>query len=342
MKIAIDTSPLKSGHKGRGVGAYTRNLVDSLKKANSEIKFATFSEIIPEADLIHYPYFDFFVRSLPFRKKNKTIVTIHDTIPLVFPSHFPSGIKGSFNLAFQKLSLKSVDHIITDSNSSKKDIVEYMGVPSEKITTVYLAPALGDLDENKINQIDVRKKYQLSEQYMLYVGDINYNKNLPRLISAIGSLSHFQLVIVTRADVDSNIIEASDLRDSISKLPNPNLVKILKIDKQIELASLYKSADWYIQPSLYEGFGLPVLEAMKMGTPVICSQTSSLPEIAGESAIYFNPNSKDKIASAITHAFSLGKIQKQKLIGDGFEQVKKFSWDKVAEETIKVYQKVLG
>src|ERR1035437_9648563 len=146
MKIAIDMSPLKTGnflqHRVRGTGFYLENLKRSLLKyyPKNEYIFFTRGEKLPkDVEVVHYPYFEPFFLTLPVFSKNKKIVTVHDLTPLVFPDHFKSGLKGNLKWQIQKLALKNADAIITDSESSKKDIVKFAGINSEKIKVVYLA-----------------------------------------------------------------------------------------------------------------------------------------------------------------------------------------------------------
>ena len=209
MKIAIDTSPLESGHKIRGVGFYLKNLKAALLKYHSEndyIFFSKTSEIPKDVDLVHYPYFDPFFITLPLIKKHRTVVTVHDLTPLVFPAHFPSGAKGKLKWQIQKNTLKKTDAIITDSESSKNDIVKYTDIAKNKINTVYLAAG----DEFKVLNKELQTtnhklqtKYNLPEKFALYVGDVTWNKNLPRLIKAI-NLTKIPLVMVGAALVNKN------------------------------------------------------------------------------------------------------------------------------------------
>src|SRR6266581_1905653 len=142
MKIAIDISPLQTGHKVRGVGFYLKNLKKTLLRydtRNDYIFFAQDEKLDNKADLVHYPYFEPFFITLPFFSKQKRVVTVHDLTPIVFPEHFPAGIKGKFSWQVQKFNLQRSDGIITDSESSKKDIIRYVGAPESKIHVVYLA-----------------------------------------------------------------------------------------------------------------------------------------------------------------------------------------------------------
>lgn len=342
MKVALDISPLESAHQGRGVGTYTRLLAQFLQ-ANDQTNLIQSTHPYQEtADLVHYPYFDLFFHTLPFVKPLPTVVTIHDTIPLIFPTHFPKGPKGQLSFWLQKLSLSSVKAVITDSKSSQKDIAHYLNYPLGKIHIVPLAsdPIFKKLPPKQTNSF--KKTHLLTSPIISYVGDINYNKNLPRLIQAVGNVAHLTLVIVTRADLDGEIPEVQAIRQTLESLPNKNKVRFLKLDKPQDLVTLYSVSDWYIQPSLYEGFGLPILEAMNCSLPVICSSQSSLPEIAGEAAIYFEPSNPKSIKKAITQALSMPQTQRKQLISKCEQQVKKFSWKRTAAQTIKVYHTVLN
>ncbi|MDP1744542.1 MAG: glycosyltransferase, partial [Bacteroidota bacterium] len=135
IKVFIDNSPLTSGHAVRGIGNYTRNLIEGIKR-NNVIQLV---DLADQPDIIHYPYFDVFYYSLPINKKHPTVVTIHDVIPLVFPQHYPPGLKGKIVHQLQKIALSNVDAVITDSECSKTDIINYLHYPSEKIFVTYLA-----------------------------------------------------------------------------------------------------------------------------------------------------------------------------------------------------------
>ena len=341
--VVIDSSPLSSAHQGRGVGTYTRNLIAAVKAAPSP--FTVTASPHPstlKADLIHYPYFDLFFHTLPLYQPGKTVVTIHDLIPLIYPDHFKKGLKGTIKLALQRQSLNSVNHIITDSAASKRDIVKFFRLPSQQITVIPLAAGAQIHQVSLTAQTRLRQHHHLQDRFIAYVGDINYNKNLPATIQAVAKLNHLQLVIATRASLDQNIPEVLAIKRELDKLPSPDLVKFIHLNSAGELSAFYSAADWYIQPSLYEGFGLPVLEAMQVGTPVLCSSASSLPEVAGEAAVYFSPVSSDKIFQALTQAINFNKTQKDKLVRLGLIQAQEFSWEQTAARTIGVYQQVLN
>jgi len=368
VKVAIDVSPLKTGHQYRGIGAYTDNLAKSFR--STKIHGFSFQliekEKIPkDCDLIHYPYFDLFFLTLPIKKLKPTVVTIHDVIPLVFPEHFLVGLRGSLKFQIQKKSLKNVKAVITDSENSKKDIFKYLNYPKEKIYVVPLAPAKEFKPiTNHQSLTTIKRKYQLPDNFVLYVGDVNYNKNIPGLIKAFSrfllqtsehsSRSSFKLVLVGKAFLDENLKEAKEI---LQLIKNPSLRSrtlfltdarnnSLKLSKKVvclgwipteDLVGIYNLATVYCQPSFYEGFGLPVLEAMACGCPVVAAKTSSLPEICGEAAVMVDPYNINNMAMGIKKVID----DKKELINKGFKQVRQFSWERVAKETYEVYQKVV-
>lgn len=343
MKVALDVSPLKDANRYRGVGIYTQQLVKSLQS----LKISDFScrliedkKMIKDSDLIHYPFFDLFFLTLPLKKGKPTIVTIHDVIPLIFAEHYPVGIRGNLKFQIQKLSLKGVKAIITDSKNSKKDITRYLGYPQKRIHVVHLAPA----KEFKpiINQqtlAAVKNKYHLPEKFILYVGDVNYNKNVSGLIKALAGLKgKMSLVLVGKAFKDENLKETQGILRLINSLRlGKKVMRLGWISPDKDLAAIYNLASVYCQPSFYEGFGLPVLEAMACGCPVVAAKTSSLLEICGSVAVMVDPNNINDMIKGLREALN----KREELIKKGLLQAKKFSWQKTAQETYEVYQKVV-
>lgn len=346
MKILIETSPLSSGHAIRGIGIYTRLLTQTLE---AELGIEVVRSETPAAkdfvpDLIHYPYFDFFFETLPLIKKAPTLVTIHDVIPLIFPKHYQSGVKGKLRFLKQKAALKNVKGVITDSVASKNDIQEHLGFPSEKITVVSLAanPELKAASAKEIRS--VKRRYKLPKNYVLYVGDINYNKNIPQLIKAVRYLPrHTKLVCVGRSFTPQDIPEWQWIQTQLALSDVEQRVKFISnlsgTDNQ-DLAAIYSGAQVYVQPSLYEGFGLPVLEAMQCKTPVVATKTSSLPEVGGKNAVYTQPTAEE-LAQGINQVLSLSKTKRQKMVNAAYKWSQNFSWKKTAKETAAVYQRVL-
>ncbi len=353
VKIAFDSSPLTSGHAVRGIGAYTKNLVwwleQEAKRAGRDWKIdfvdlTNHQSLITNYDLIHYPYFDLFSPTLPIKKITKTVVTIHDVIPLVFPQHYPPGLRGKVKFLIQKFSLRSVDAVITDSKNSQKDIIEYLGYPENKIHVIYLAPAaiFKPITDHQ-SLVTVGKKYNLPEKFVLYVGDVNWNKNVLGLAQACKKIG-VPLVIVgkqaAQTNFDTGHIENRPLVQLIKQYGKDHDILRLGFVDEGDLVKIYNLATVYCQPSFYEGFGLPVLEAMVCGCPVVAANTSSLPEICGEAAVMVDPDDYNDIAKGLDKVIS-DKGIRDMLIRKGLIQVKKFSWEKVAQETFKVYEKVV-
>jgi len=348
MKVAIDILPLQTSHQYRGIGAYTRNLVDalqSIKLPNFSLQLIKQGKIPQDCNLVHYPYFDLFWLTLPLRKVLPTVVTIHDVIPLVFPDKFPKGIKGWLKFQPQRFSLKSVSAVITDSQNSKKDISQYLEIPREKIFVVPLAPnkEFKPVKSTKlVNSIKV--KYSLPDEFILYVGDVNWNKNVEGLIKAMSNvkcqMSNVKLVLVGKAFEDKNLKETRLILQLIKELNLIDQTKILGWVPREDLVAICNLATVYCQPSFYEGFGLPVLEAMACGCPVVVANTSSLSEICGNAAVMVNPQEVNEMGKELVRVIVDGELRR-KLIEKGIEQIKKFSWKKVAEQTVEVYQKVL-
>lgn len=340
MKVALDISPTITGHKVRGIGSYTQKLASELKKGehNLEIEFFTNPSSPPPADVVHYPYFDLFFHTLPTSKKGSRVVTIHDVIPLVFPQHFPVGIKGFVNLFLQKRALKNTDFVICDSETSKKDIADKLSYPEEKIKVIYLAPGENFKKERDVKKLQkVAKKFSLPEEFALYVGDVNWNKNLEGIIRSV-KIAKVDIVMIGAGLSDSSIPETQTINKLIKKLDIDKRIHRLGFVSEEELISIYNLAAVTIQPSFYEGFGLSVLESMACGTPVVCSEVASLAEIAGTVAVFCDPIDPEDISKKTNKVLNLSTKEKQKLSVDCIKHAATFNWQKVARQTIEVYK----
>lgn len=342
MKIVVDTSLLNSEHKTRGIGRYTRQLVESLRDLGTGNKIVLTSKVdlVKNPDIVHYPNFDLFRKSLPwFPPAPVEIITIHDLTPLRMRDFFRPGLRSGLALWMQSILVRRMKAVITDSEHSKSDIIEFLSIPPEKISVIPLGVDKGFklMPIGKIKS--VKKKYYLPEKYWLYVGDVNPNKNLPVLLKVIAKLK-INLVVVSRAFEKESLPEIVNLRKMILDLKIGNLVKILpsvQMDPVDDLAAIYSGAFSYIQPSLYEGFGLPILEAMACGTPVVSSNASSLPEVVGSAGLLVKPT-ESGLAEGIKKILSDGSLR-QKIVQAGLERVQKFDWAKTALLTLKVYEK---
>ena len=348
IDVLFETSVLSGGHSARGIGAYARLLTEELKN-NSDINLIKSSTLEKNqkinVDITHYPFFDLFFDTLPISPFKKVVVTIHDVIPLVFPKLYEPGIKGKIKFEKQKLALKSVNAVITDSQASKKDIIQHLGVPEEKVHVIYLAANI--VFEKKDDKFirKVLRKYKLPKKYLLYVGDINYNKNIPQLIKMMKFVEDksIKLVCIGRNFTPQEIPEwkwietqlaLSDVEDRVIFLNN---VPTEPVD---ELAAIYSGALIYVQPSLYEGFGLPVLEAMQCETPIVCSENSSLIEVGGEHVI-FTEATAESMAQKVIDILKWSKTKRLKWIRDAYKWSQTFSWRKTAEETVDVYKQIM-
>lgn len=352
MKIAIDVSPLEKSqniaHKVRGSGFYLQNLKRSLLKYCSENEYIFFiqGDKLPDnIDLIHIPYFEPFFRTLHSYKQARTVVTVHDLTPLVFPEHFPYGVKGKIKWILQRNSLKKADIIITDSESSKKDIIRFTGIAEDKIRVVYLAAGeeYKRIQDSESRIKNLKKKYGLPDKFALYVGDATWNKNLPRLIKAVEKIN-IPLVMVGWALIQRNIDRSNPWNEDLIEVQkscenNKNIVLPGFIPTE-DLVCVYNFATVFVMPSIYEGFGLPVLEAMSCGCPVITTKQGSLPEVAGNAAYFVDAFNVDDIADGINNVFKDNKLQKR-LSLSGIENSRKFFWEKTARETYSVYDKTI-
>lgn len=340
MKVAL-VKPPHSGSLVRGVGFYGERLYSALQKLKEiEVKFVDFSfspNKYKNFDLVHFVYFDLFYLTFPPIRQKKTIVTLHDIIPLKFPEAYPLGIRGKTVWPIQNILLKTVNAVITDSQTSKNDISRIAGISPEKINVTYLAA------DNVFRKIVdplklefVTSKYRLPKKFVLYVGGVNWNKNLLALVEACQK-NNLNLVIVGKEaleeKVDFSNVENTPFKKFLEKTHGDEKIKRLGYVPTEDLVGIYSLATVYCQPSIYEGFGLPVLEAMGCGCPVVCGKNSSLSEIAGNAATYADVQSPDDLAE---------KIKNIKPTGLEISQAKKFSWEKTAKATYDVYQKVLA
>jgi len=350
MKVGLDISPLTTSHQVRGIGFYTQRLRDSLLKLAEKKKDFKLIEIDTDSkqkvDIIHYPYFSPFFRTLPLIKFTKTIVTVHDLIPLKFPDQFPPGRKGKWKWFWQRLSLKTARAIITDSHASKKDIIKFAGIKPKKIFTIYLAADSEFQVIGNRNHLDrLRKRYNLPKKFVLYVGDLNWNKNVMMLARVCSQLKYPLVVIGKQSlttDYDKEHIENQEVVkfQKYAQQYHKHILRLGFVPTE-DLAGIYNLAICYAQPSIAEGFGLPVLEAMASGCPVITSKKTSLSEIAGQAALLINPKEEKDLIESLKILWEKPGARKS-YITLGLDQAKRFSWEKTAKKTYEVYKRVWG
>jgi|SRR3989344_1533316 len=337
--------------RGRGVGFYRSNLVAALENF-PEVEIAE-----NNPDLVHHPFFDLFYPTLPGKLARPTVVTIHDLTPLVLRDFYPQGFRGGLALVAQKRALTNVAAVLTDSFCSKKDIVHFLHLDEQQVFVTPLAADPVYLQKPSVSLLkSVKEKYHLPDKFILYVGGINANKNLVRLAQAAINLNtHLVLVggefvkppvetfslkkLFRIQKVHPEIKQFQKLQQLFS---GSHLFHILGFVPPDELNVIYRLASLYVQPSLYEGFGLPLLEAMSAGCLFVSSNAGSLTEIIPSESIIFDPASQSSIEKAISDALALPEKEKARLIKLGREKAKEFSWEKTAKATLAVYQKVIG
>ncbi len=247
------------------------------------------------------------------------VTTIHDLVPLKFPELSHRKIVSAHQVRLKRVK-KEIDRVITPSNSTKKDLID-IGIDKGKIRVIAEAPDSIFRPVNKEEIEKVKRKYQIEGNYLMSVG-VNQRKNTQRIINAFKKVRvnlDLILVIVGHPYIDIEKVEG---------------VRVLGQVPFEELPTLYSGADALVYPSLYEGFGLPILEAFVCKTPVVTSNLGSLKEVAGKAAVLVDPHSVDSVAEGVRKALSARKL----LVKKGLARVKDFSWQKTAKETLKVYQ----
>ena len=256
----------------------------------------------------------------------KKIITVYDMIHELFPDQFS---KKDNTTELKKFAVAEADHIICISNNTQKDLIKFFNVDVKKTSVIHLGFSF--------RLKEIKKPEKINKPYLLYVGARNGYKNFTKFIEAYSApkiKDFYDLVIFGGSRLNEKEIAMFE-RLQISK---KSLKEINGDDAT--LAGYYKNASLFVYPSLYEGFGIPPLEAMHHGCPVVCSNTGSMPEVVGNAALLFDPYSVESIRNNIISVLYDNKLRSS-LTSKGFEQVKKFSWEKCAKETYKVYKKVL-
>lgn len=289
-----------------------------------------FNRLVPEATLFHgMEHLLMPVKNVP------SVLTIHDLIYKIFPEHHKKLNYWYLNYAMP-IFTKRADAIITISESSKRDIIEHYNTPPEKVHVIYEAPAKHFKPQSPEKVEGVRQKYNLPEQYLLVVGTIEPRKNYSRLVETLVRLreKHKDLTLVV---VGARGWLVDDFFQTIDNLNANEFVIFPGYVPDEDLPAVYAGATISVMSSVYEGFGLPILEAMASGSVVACSNTSSLPELGGTVAQYFDPYNVDHMVNVLDKVLDDSDLR-QNLVTQGLVHVKKFSWQKTAQETLHVYR----
>ena len=282
-------------------------------------------------DVLHSP--DFIP---PLRRNCRAVITVHDLAFLLFPGLLTAESQRYYGQIRQ--AVHSAEAIIAVSESTKRDLIAHTAAPAAKITVVYEAagPAFRPVTDATALTA-VRQKYALPPDFVLFVGTIEPRKNLTTLLKAF-HVSRFTFHVPTIVIAgkrgwlyEETIAQARELGTAVQFIGGV---------PPEDLPALYSAARLFVLPSVYEGFGLPVLEAMACGTPVVCSNASSLPEVAGDAALLVEPHDVDGLAAALQRALGDEALRRQ-MIARGLTQAARFSWAKAAQETLAIYRTAL-
>jgi glycosyltransferase involved in cell wall biosynthesis len=289
-------------------------------------------------DLMHFPHFN-----APILYPKKRITTIHDITPNFFPGHKQKSWwrKKAYQLTL-KTSLQKSAKIITDSNYTKNDLLKHFRLNEDKIEVIYLGIERHfKVIDNYAKIKELKAKYGLTKPFIFFVSAWRNHKNFEGLIKAFEILKkdpQIDLQLVLGGQEDSfypNISQTIVASPVKSDIITPGFIK------NEDLPLFYQAATLFVIPSLSEGFGIIGLEAMACGTPVVAAKVTSLPEILGSAALYFNPTNYQEMATTIKRVLTNQNLQND-LRAKGFEQVKKYSWPNCAQKTLLLYQKILN
>ena len=302
-------------------------------------------------DFVHIP-----LNRVPWFMPKPFVVTIHDMASLVFEERSGSFRSNLHHYRFAR-GLKRADRVIAVSEATRRDVQNVLDIPPERVRLVYNAPdpaffahghvadarAAGPAAEARERQ-RIMERYQINYPYLLYAGNIRPQKNIPRLVEAF-AVARDRLALNERYKdlhliiIGDEISSYPSVRHAVIKSRVENVVRFLGFVPFDTLRCFYESAAAFVFPSLYEGFGLPPLEAMASGTPVVTSRVSSLPEVVGEAALTVNPENVFDIARGIGEVLCDEELR-QSLVQRGREQAARFSWERTAREVLEVYREV--
>lgn len=362
MKIGIDISPIF--YQRGGVGNYTLHLIENLIKLKSDHRFFLYSnhfsnESFPflsdlnvtfiqgirtylsykiwreGIDVVHGPNF-----RLPGRGTKGNVITIHDLALEKFPSFGKKKFGSCFSSWKTRKRALSADHLIAVSQNSLEDIVKIFGISREKISAIYNGvDHFFFQDQNQELFLKMKDKFGIKkDQFILFTGTVEPRKNVKTLLKAFSRnrrlRNNYSLVLAGGTGWKNEDLQQFILNEGIQ-----NELSITGYISREELRVLYSFASCFVFPSVYEGFGIPLLEAMACGAPVVCSNSSSLPEVAGDAAIMIDPYDIDGFSVAMGKVVENEELRKN-MIQKGLERVKHFSWEETARKTLQVYEKV--
>ncbi len=290
-------------------------------------------------DLFHYPHFD-----LPFGVPGKVIANIYDLKYIVRPEFFPQTgqLKRAIMLGMMNFTVRRANQIIAISESTRQDIIQHLGGSPEKVKVIYLAvDKLFFQPSQPAAMQDFRQRYSLDKPFILFVSERRPHKNILGLIRAFQifqrmSRRPYQLIIAGKP-----YAEYQEPEHLVDQLSLSGQVRFIDYVPDEDLPLLYQAADVFALLSYYEGFGLPILEAMASGTPVVAAGVTSVPEVCGQAGLLVDPDNPEQAAEALLQAASGGK-QREEMAARGLERAHQFTWEKCAAQTIQLYREVVA
>ena len=271
--------------------------------------------------MVHEPHY-----VLPPAIRCRSVVTIHDCIHLRFPQYLPGRIAYVYAKGSMWSATRKADRVLTVSEASKRDILHFFDIPADRVEVIYNAideRFLGGADHHRMEL--TRQRYQLDHPFVLYVGNIKPHKNIGRLVEAFAIARRSGPDDLKLLIIGDELSKYPVLRQSVHRHKLDKHVRFLGFQPQETLAAFYRLARAFVFPSLYEGFGLPPLEAMACGTPVVTSNVSSLPEVAGGAALLVDPLDSEAIADGMVRAVTDDTLRAD-LIARGLTRAHEFSW----------------
>jgi glycosyltransferase involved in cell wall biosynthesis len=286
-------------------------------------------------DLLHSP--DFIPPKFGYQR---SVITIHDLNFLYYPKFLTSESRRYYNQQIE-WAIQKTDHILADSYATKNDLVSLLEVEEGKVTVAHLAAAhfFQVLQREEAKRVALH--YDLQPGFLLFVGTLEPRKNVPGLLRAYSILLEEEATSAPLVLLGGRGWLYDDIFERVEALNLNEHVRFLHDVPDADLPSLYNAASLLVTPSFYEGFGLPALEAMSCGTPVVVADRASLPEVVGEAGLLVNPDDPADIAQALARVLEDSSLRSQ-MRAEGLAQAKCFSWEKTAQATLEVYRSVVG
>lgn len=278
---------------------------------------------IYKPDIVHETYYS---RNRTVNDYAKTVVTVYDTIEELYPEYFP---KNKRTIEIRKAVFRRSDHLVCISESTRTDLIALYKIDPEKISVVHLASSL---------TVSAEPPVDIGHQFFLYVGNRGGYKNFLGLLAAFAESALYKTHKIICFGGGYRTRFEKERMEQLG-IPNDRIVFVSGDDSL--LARYYAAAQAFVYPSLYEGFGIPLLEAMECGCPVICSNSSSIPEVAGDAAIYFDVRDAHDVSNAMRKVTQSAE-ERLRLIEKGKVRIKQFSWDKCAQQTFAIYERLLA